>query len=391
MSDSDRMNLAYEEEASFGVDPGTVALKDLRFTSESLAQITGTVNSAEIRSDRQIVDHIRTTINVAGDMNIELSYGAFDDFLEAGLLSTDWSNSGNDITLTATDIAATGSNTFTSVAAAFGVFTANRWIKVTGFTGDTANNQFWRITTVVAATLTVTGGTVIADAAGESVTITEGPAIVNGTEQRSFAFEKEYTDLTNIFAKYSGCMIDSLTITVPSDNIVTGSFGILGKLETSAAATIDSAGGNTAAPANEVMAGIEDITAIMEPNSANTGFASTQFSFTLNNNLRQRIQIGTLGPISVGSGTVDVTGTLQAYFTSVAIIDKHLNFSDSSLAIQFADSTGKGYVIDFPRITYNSATRVAGGVNTDILADLTFSSFRHETQGETIIIQRFAA
>lgn len=386
MADANRMNMAYEKEVTFGVTVGT-ELIDLRFTSESISQITGTVNSAEIRSDRQIVDHLRTTINVAGDMNIELSYSAFDDFMEWGLQSAVWSNSGNDITLTATDIAATGSNTFTSAAAAFGVFTANRWIKVTGFTGDTSNNTFWRITTVVAATLTVTGGTVIADTAGESVTITEGPAIVNGTTVSSFSLEKEYTDLSSIFSIYTGCMIDSFTITVPSDNIVTGSFGILGKIEASASST-EGDGGNTTAPSNEVMAGIEDITAILE---SGTALPSTQFSITLSNNLRERMQIGTLGPIGISSGTVDVTGTLQGYFTQVAELDKYLNFTDTALAIQFADSTGKGYVFDLPRVNYSSGTRVAGGVNTDILADLAFSSFRHETQNETIVIQRFTA
>ncbi len=390
MSDANRMNMAYVKELVYGTIPtaSTPELTDLRFTSESIAQITSTVNSAEIRSDRQIVDHLRTTINVAGDMNIELSYSAFDDFMEWGLQSAVWTNSGNDITLTATDIAATGVNTFTSVAAAFGVFTANRWIKVTGFTGDTSNNTFWRITTVVAATLTVTGGTTIADAAGESVTITQGPEIVNGVTDSSFTIEKEYTDLTTTFSRYTGSMIDSFTLTVPSDNIVTGSFGILGKIEASATVTLPGLDTKLAAPSNEVMAGIEDITAILE---SSTALASTQFSITLSNNLRERMQISTLGPIGISSGTVDVTGTLQGYFTQIAEIDKYLNFDDTALAIQFADSTGKGYVIDLPRVNYSSGTRVAGGVNTDILADLAFSSFRHETQGETIVIQRFTA
>ncbi len=387
MADADRMGLSYQEETTFGVDPGSPTLKELRFTSESLSQVTGTVNSAEIRADRQIVDHLRTSINVAGDINIELSYSAFDDFFEAGLLSPDWTS---EVTLTAIDIAAVNSdNSITSVANAFGSFTVNRWIKISGFTGTTANNGFARISIATAAKLTLTGRTFVDDAAGESVTVVQGAEIVNSTEQRSFFFQKEYTDLTNIFARYNGCMIDTLTLTVPSDNIVTGSFGILGKLEVSSATDFDAT--KDAAPANEVMAGIEDITAILEPNSANSGFASTQFSITLSNNLRQRLQIGTLGPISVGSGIVDVTGTLQAYFDSQTIIDKHLNFTDSSLAIQFADSTGKGYVIDLPRVNYDSANRVASGQNTDILADLTFSAFRNSTQNETIVIQRFVA
>lgn len=387
MADSDRMGLSYQKESTFGVDPGTPTLIDLRFTSESLAQITGTVNSAEIRSDRQIVDHLRTTINVSGDLNIELSYSAFDDFFEAALLSPDWTS---EITLTATDIsAAAADNSINSVASAFGSFTANRWIKISGFTGITANNGFARISTQTSAKLVLTGRTFVDDAAGESITVIQGAAIVNGTEQRSFFFQKEYSDLTNIFARYSGCMFDGFSLTVPSDGIVTGVFPILGKIEVSSATDFDAT--KDAAPSNEVMAGIEDITAIFEPNTADSGFSATQFSITLANNLRQRLQIGTLGPISVGSGIVEVTGVLQAYFDSQIIIDKHLDFTDSGLAIQFEDSTGKGYVIDLPRVNYDTANRVAGGQNQDIIADMTFSAFRNSTQSETIIIQRFTA
>ena len=383
MSDADRMNLAYIEEVTFGTTPSTPAFKDLRFTSESIAQITGTVNSAEIRSDRQIVDHIRTTINVAGDVNVELSFSAFDDFLEAGLLSADFTA---EISLTATDISADNSdNSINSVAAAF-THTINRWIKISGFLTNATNNGFARIATATTSKLTLVGITLITEAAGDSVTVIQGAEIKNGTEQRFFTFQKEYTDITE-FARYTGCEIDTFTFTVPSDNIVTGTFGILGKIETSAQTAIAGAT-SVAAPANEVMAGIEDITAILE---ANVAFPSTEFSITLGNNLRQRLQIGSLGPISIGTGVVEVTGTLQAYFDSAAILDKYLNFTDSSLAIQFADSTGKGYVIDLPRVNYDTGTRVAGGQNTDIIVDLSFSAFRNSTQNETIVIQRFLA
>lgn len=398
MADADRMNMSYVKEETYGVIPvitshnPTLALTDLRYTSESIAQITGTVNSAEIRSDRQIVDHIRTTINVAGDMNIELSYGAFDDFLEWGLLSAVWTT---EVTNASDDLdAAAGDNSFNSTIGGFSTdtFVINRWIKSAGF-ATAVNNGFFRIVSVTDNKIVVTGGTLVTDGTASGPTLTQGSEIKNDTTQSSFVIEKEYTDLTSplVFARYTGCMVDTFTFTVPSDNIVTGSFGILGKIEASAIVTLPTLVTKIAAPANEVMAGIEDITAVMEPNSADSGFASTQFSITLANNLRQRLQIGTLGPISVGSGTVDVTGTLQAYFDSVTIIDKHLNFTDSSLAIQFADSTGKGYVIDLPRVNYDSANRVASGQNTDILADMTFSAFRNSTQSETIVIQRFTA
>lgn len=85
---SNRTALSYIEEATFGTDPGT-AKKEIRYTGESLNfNISNTV-SDEIRSDRQTTDLVQVSAEAAGDINIELSYGTFDDFME-GAFASDW-------------------------------------------------------------------------------------------------------------------------------------------------------------------------------------------------------------------------------------------------------------------------------------------------------------
>ena len=88
MADGSRHNLAYVEEVTRGVTPATPVFKAIRHTGTTLALSKNTLQSEEIRSDRQIADFRHGAYQVGGDVNIELSYESFDDLLEATLCGT---------------------------------------------------------------------------------------------------------------------------------------------------------------------------------------------------------------------------------------------------------------------------------------------------------------
>lgn len=77
--------LAYGVQSACGTPQTT--LKALRFTSETLNASASATQSNEIRTNRNVSDLIRTTLSVGGDVNIELSYEMYDDFLQ-GLLQS---------------------------------------------------------------------------------------------------------------------------------------------------------------------------------------------------------------------------------------------------------------------------------------------------------------
>jgi hypothetical protein len=83
-----------------GTTPATPALKAIRFLSESLNFSIQNTQSEEIRSDRTETDLVQTDADVAGDINFEMSFGTFDDFLQAVLCGTWTSVSGNIQSLT---------------------------------------------------------------------------------------------------------------------------------------------------------------------------------------------------------------------------------------------------------------------------------------------------
>lgn len=74
-----------------GTDTSNTEWKKIRFTGESLNFSIENTQSEEIRPDRTQTDLVQTSASASGDVNVELSYGSFDDLLEAALCGA-WSS-----------------------------------------------------------------------------------------------------------------------------------------------------------------------------------------------------------------------------------------------------------------------------------------------------------
>jgi hypothetical protein len=383
MSDSNRIRVAYKVETTFGSTPASSAIQELRLTSESLHQEVAVETSGEIRRDRQIAEVVRSNISVAGDINFEFSATSYNDFLQWTLQSAGWSSL---VTVTGTTLsAASGDQSFNDSANGFGTLQVGQWIRVTGFATAANNGVFKIVTKPTNGKITVTAGTtLITESAGPSVTIKMGEQVVNGTTLNSVHFERKYDDLTNIFARYTGVCFEGMSLAVNAESLITGGFSVIGKAEVSQTTSFGSS--YTAPGTNPILNAIDHVLRITE---SNVEVDCTSWSFQLANNLRPRLQISDLGAVSVGAGTCEVSGTVQMYFNSSSVMDKMLGFTATSLAIILWDGTN-GYVIEFPRVRFTGGQRVAGGQNQDIIADMSWQAYRHETEDVTIRIARLS-
>ncbi len=88
MADGSRHSLRMVRETTHGVTPATPAFSYVRHTGTTLGLSKEAIQSEEIRSDRQITDFRHGARQIGGDISIELSYGSFDDILEAVLCGT---------------------------------------------------------------------------------------------------------------------------------------------------------------------------------------------------------------------------------------------------------------------------------------------------------------
>src|SRR5690554_4597229 len=88
---TNEVRLAMIAETAWGETPTTPTFDTVRLTSESFQPSKETVDSSEIRSDRNLAETMMVGQGAEGSIDFEWSYGTFDDLLAAALFS-DWSN-----------------------------------------------------------------------------------------------------------------------------------------------------------------------------------------------------------------------------------------------------------------------------------------------------------
>lgn len=90
IAEASHTRLAYVAEATIGTIPATPSFKTLRYVSEGIKVGKQVAVSDEIRGDGNVSDIVDVGRSVEGPIAFELSYGTFDDFIEALLRGT-WS------------------------------------------------------------------------------------------------------------------------------------------------------------------------------------------------------------------------------------------------------------------------------------------------------------
>ena len=91
MADGSRHSMAQALETTYGELPATPAFEAIRHNSTTLATAINTIQSEELRDDRNQTDLRHGTRAVGGEIVSELSFGSLDDQLEALLCGT-WNN-----------------------------------------------------------------------------------------------------------------------------------------------------------------------------------------------------------------------------------------------------------------------------------------------------------
>lgn len=296
-----RHSMAIVPETVFGTTPATPTFAPLRHTGTTLALTKEAVQSEELRSDRQISDYRGGNSSVAGDISAELSFGSFDDLLEAALCGT------------------------------------------------------WTLDTLKA-----------------------------GTTRRSFTIERNFADIGE-YHRYEGCSINTLSLSVAPNAVVTASFGVMGSgysIGTSilSGATYDAA--TTTSP-------FDSFTGTITEGGAPIAVV-TSLELSLENGMESRFVVGSRKTLEPSIGRSNVSGTLTVYFESKTMLEKFINESDSSLEFSLVDLAGNSYVFTLPRIRYTGGQPDVSGEGSITLA-MPFQALLDSVSGTNIQIDRVAA
>jgi hypothetical protein len=337
-----------------------------------------TVTSQEADASRTVPDQIETGYSAAFDYNWELQAGALDDFFVAILGGTLYSAD----TIAQTTISAVAStNTIHRTAGSFVTegYKPGMWVKVSGFTGTTANNGIMKIADadadVTALDLNIVPATktLVDDAAGEPITITAKMVRTGTANQNAFSFEQHFTDLTNVYLQGVGFRPTGLSMDATAGNVVTGTVNFLGKNVNSATSAF---AGETVTPAGttQTMNCTSNVVTFFEGGAAITTLAR-QVTLNINPNVTELRAIANPAAAGLIDGTFDISLALNLYFSDLTFVNKVVNRTPTSLWLPFSDGAGKHVIFSFPKV-YLAGTPKEQGQNTPVAQDLTATAVR---------------
>ncbi len=381
---SNREALVFATEVTWGTNPAGTP-QALNFTNTTLGNTNEATTSNFVRSDTNRAGVIRTNVNAAGNVGIELQYGAYDNLLLGALRNSAWPTALN--VAAATTISAVASdNSIRGTGTEFTNAVQGQWIRVSGF-ATAANNGYAKVITKSSVLKIIVAGLVLAnESAGPAVTV-KGTVIKNSTTDVSYSFERQFTDISQ-YGLFTGMRVSQFSLSMATASIVTGAFGFIGKTGTYAGSSGFSAA--TAAATTDSMNTISNIQGIYIDNVLSTGHFLNA-DFTLNTGAQQQKALGTLGSAAIRTGAIDVTGTLGAYFEDLTYLNKLSNFTAFGLSIIVADAANNAYVFDFPAVHLTTGSPDNQGIDQTLTIPAGFTSTLSATDTDTIAITRIPA
>ncbi len=277
-----------------------------------------------------------------------------------------------------------------------------QWVKISGEGGafsftTAANNGYARISAISATRLSfdITQGIFATDAgAAKTIRVYFGDTIRNGITQFTYRLEKEY--VLSVGTRYSygsGQQPSSLTLTAETRGVVTSALTWMGSDLSQPAATRDAGAASEAISVNSVLDASNSVPMIMEAGAPMVApnYVSG-FAFTLDNGLRPRNAIGSVGAVGMGLGRAAITGTLTTYFGDEVLLAKLRNGVASGATIAFRDGANlTGEIWDIPRLKYTSGFPEVPGIDADLMTPLGFQALRDlaNSRDYTILLSRF--
>jgi len=377
LAESNRVKIRYLIESVWGETPTPQTMTELLVSSESLAANKETVISQTIRSDRQRPGLLEVGQNASGDLGFELAYGDYEPLMANAMRNAIASANVSHAAMT---VAASSLTNGAFLAAGY---TVGQWLRFKS-TGHSNSGALIQLETVGASTVTFTGTTLAASTVSAVVT---GRTLTNGITKNSFLLEADFSDIAAV--KYqTGVRMDTMAFNIAAQQIVTGTFGVMGKGGFNASATVASA--TTSAAQQTAMTAAANVSDIRENGVllANTVQAMT---VNLSNNMRSRPHIGSKYSAEHGDGGVDVSGTANIYFEDKSLYDKMLNHSATSLGLRMTDVDGNAIVLSLPNVYFASGDPAAPGQDQDVFLSLNWTAILDATEGITMRIDMLPA
>lgn len=199
-----------------------------------------------------------------------------------------------------------------------------------------------------------------------------------GTTQKTFTFE-DAGNTVDVYRLYTGVLMNSLQVSIAPNQMVTATFGALGK------GTSTSGTGKTVTDYDRSIAPFDSHSGSLlfgDSGAAGSAAEVTSIDFTINNQIEPSFIVGSPTAECLPRSRTVVNGSFSIFLTGTDTIDRFINEVESGLEIPVNDPSGSNeYTFGFPLIKVNSADTVVDGpgqrlvsVNFTALEDTTLNT-----------------
>ncbi len=330
---------AYVEETTIGTTPTSPVFKPIRLTGTTLGVAPTTILSAEIRSDRQIVDMRQGNKTVSGDISAELSINSFDDFIEAVMGHKRANIRAITIDADATD------DSYNDSGTNLPIFDVGETVSISGFT-NSANNGLHTVVTSTTAKLVTSEDVLVTEAEGDTIYIVS-QELKTASVRRAFTIERQFTDIAvPEYHRYVGMEVNSMSLDIAPDAIATVSFNFMGRTYSNGTAILSGA----TYEARTTTIPMDSFSGTINEGSSPIAVV-TALNTTIDNAVKPLFVIGSQDSITPSIGRNNVTGSIGAFYESKTLLDKFLGETDSETVFTLTDGIST-YQFDIPKINY---------------------------------------
>jgi len=204
-----------------------------------------------------------------------------------------------------------------------------------------------------------------------------------GVTPKFFSIEDAANDITQ-YRLFTGMSVSSMSVSIAPNQMVTATFGMVGKDMTISGTgkTVDDA---TIAQPFDAYSG--DV-AIGDVASSSASAIVTSLDFSIDNAVTPTFVVGDDATPQLLSGMATVEGTFTAYFEDAALINRFINETESELVVSVDDTTGANeYTFTFPKIKINGADVPVGDAGARVIT-LPFVALYDATEDTNLTITR---
>ena len=205
-----------------------------------------------------------------------------------------------------------------------------------------------------------------------------------GTTPKFFSIEDYAADIDQA-RLFTGCTVNTMGVSLAPNQMVTTTFGVVGKDMTIGATekTQDAASGAAPFDAYSGDLKIADSGSTLASSAIVTGL-----DFTVTNGYAPTFVIGDDSAPSLEFGRAEVEGTLSAYFEDAALVNRFLNETETEIEVSVGDGTNTMTFL-FPRVKINSADVGVDGPTSRVVS-MSFVGLYDTTEATNLKITRSA-